>query len=259
MKTLNIFLFASLIVFSFSCTDEPAPPHDIESSSAEGLSKNQLELINNINENISSVVVEKTGTIDPQNLNNTMDDFGLYFQDMLEYINEDEAISPSANEAEYKQKYTDYLNINAFDYDFMDIVIEDYQFYGELADIIKTMNSENPDLTIAQLKAFEDMIAETTLLTDLEKESLLAFSSLRKFTIATIKEQGIVAMGQELNHEDLIVFSCFEDEFNASVGECVEVFSDWTSPFTMLAAHASMPITMGACIADGVVAGIMNC
>ncbi len=257
MKLFNLFALSSLLIISFGCSDERDSPHDAHSSSSEGLSKDQLELINIINQKTTSVTAEKSGTIDPENLNNVMDDFGLYFRDMLEFINQDEATSPSATAEEYTQKYTNYLDDNPFDYDFMDLVIEDYTFYGELADIVRTLNSEDPNLTIAQLKAFEDIVAETTLLTDLEKESLLAFSSLRKFAIATIEEQGITAMGEEITPEDLSW--CFEDEFNIYVGDCLRVLNNYEEPFQMVASWVGLPVTVGACFGDGVIAGILNC
>ncbi len=187
-----------------------------------------------------------------------MDDFGLYYEGMLTTINQLERATPSSNDSEYVGRYETYMTQNLIPYDFMDFVIDDFEFYAELADIIRTLNSSDPALTVGQIIVVEDIIAETTLLTDLEKAGLLAFASLRKFVIATAAKQGVVVMGDVLAPGDARL-NCFDMAFSIHMSECVTVFTDFDNPVLMGFAWAGMPAAMTGCIGNSTYRAIRDC
>lgn len=59
--------------------------NEMESAQLPNTYETKSELIERINTSLSETQLPKSGTIDPRNLNNFMDDFGEYFEEMLLY------------------------------------------------------------------------------------------------------------------------------------------------------------------------------
>ncbi|HLV53246.1 MAG TPA: hypothetical protein VKY29_04450 [Cryomorphaceae bacterium] len=256
MKTIK---FSSVwVVFSFMLILAGCAKIEPDSAYLPNTSEAKADLIERINTALSVTELPKSGTIDARNLNNFMDGFGQYFEEMLVFINQSEAVNPSNTEAEYISRYSDYLDAHPIPYDFTDLVYQDQDFFGQLADIIRAHDGGSAELTVEQLRNLENILVETTLIPDLEKEALLALTSFRKFVIATIEVHGVSVMGNTIISTSPLM-SCFEDEFNASFQECTSVLSDIERPFSMFVAWSSLGTFMAACIGDAVVAGFINC
>lgn len=218
----------------------------------------KADLIERITTALTETDLPKSGTIDARNLNNFMDGFGQYFEGMLVSINQSEASNPSNTEAEYVSRFSEYLVAHPIEYDFTDFVCQDQDFFGQLAEIVRTLDAGSAALTVEQLRILENILAETTLISDLEKEALLALTSFRKFVIATIEVNGLVVMGDTIDSPSPMM-SCFEAEFDAAFEECTQVLVDTDSPFSMFGSWVTLPQTLTRCIGDATWAGIVNC
>src|SRR5690554_5759040 len=162
MKTIK---FSSVwVVFSFMLILAGCAKIEPDSAYLPNTSEAKADIIERINTALSVTELPKSGTIDARNLNNFMDGFGQYFEEMLVFINQSEAVNPSNTEAEYISRYSDYLVANPIEYDFSDMVFEDQEFFGQLTDIIRTLDGGSAGLTIEQLRILENILVETTLI-----------------------------------------------------------------------------------------------
>lgn len=232
----------------YSCTNnyiDNIPPIDTNESK---LNTEQQLFIGELTKQIHETKLPKSSTINPENLNNFMDGFGMYFRDMLVAVNQSERQLPSQNQIEYSEKWENYLNDNPILYDFGDFIVTDWEFYAAMADIIRTINDENSQLTVEQLKTFENIVAQTALLTDIEKEGLLALTAFRKYTLATITLTGIT-VGDIVILPDQ-VSNCWEVAFEASAQECLSVLVDTENAVSMVMAWVFFPGTASVCLGN---------
>lgn len=263
MKNL-LFKITCVVVISFSfhtCSekqDEVSAPTSTEAKLAQA----QLKFLTEIRQGVNSTVLPKSGVVVPENINNFMDYFGEYYKTMLIHVNQLEAITPSQNEEQYLNLFNSYMDQHPVDFDFMDFVVPSSPFFADLAEIILVINNDDANLSIQQLKNFENILVETSLLTELEKEGLLALSAHRKYVLSAISSIGLVVGGTVFDpvvDEPSAFWSCFDNEFNWAAGDCMEVLVNYDEPVLMGFAWSGLPGTLAGCSGHGIQQGIANC
>lgn len=218
------------------------------------------EFIINLTESFNKTSISDRSVIDPENLNNQMDDFGVYFKEMFLEVNSSETVNPSFTREQYLSKYETYLANNPSPFNLSSFVSTDFEFYRDLFLVVKSSSQGiDPVLAVEQIKVFEDIINDTSLLTELEKSYLLTFSSFLKYVRATFHSEEIIVGDIVIGIDDFGFWDCFDDVFMETTEKNLGVLGDTDSPVLMVAAWIGFPVTVTASVGDAVYQGITDC
>lgn len=204
-------------------------------------------------------VIEREST-DPFNPDNFQEELGLYFKDMIEWLKVEQENNPKQTKEEYLERLDEYMNGNVLPISFNDFVEPNSELYYQLFDLIKLgYNQEDGILSLEMMKYLESQIAESDLVPDVYKSTLLSYSSVMKQVRANTEliqliVQPEIAWQQGYNYAD-----CFDAHFDHYMMERTGVLVDIDSPASMIASWAGLPWTLASAIVDSAIDAHNDC
>ncbi len=198
-----------------------------------------------------SIVNSNTRDADPSNANNPYDYMGIYYTEMLETVQAQEAISPSLTREQFKSKFVSYQNDHPFNV--FDSGLIDENFEIELMELIHQIGTQYGSLsTINQLKIIENAIVSSNLFDDGSKLALLSLSASSKYAHAT--SQIMINMMTGIIEEPVdpagLNADCVEREYAQNLQSAL---GDWVDhPFSTLSNWFSVPTVVATSLADAV-------
>jgi hypothetical protein len=200
--------------------------------------------------------------VDVENLNNEFEYIGVYIQGMLRFISQDEILNPSNSKEEYLSKFTLYQENNPVSFDLNENLDLNSPLFSELQTLIKNSYTRDIDFNaaISELKSWEDIISETTLLDDLQKQSLIGFTTILKYVKATIFLEGVVVGDETLPAQSWCSWcDCFDRTFDTAAQDNLSVLTNTNSPVLMVGAWRGLPGTLAWGVGDAIYQGIAGC
>lgn len=199
---------------------------------------------------------------DPANPSNSYDDYGVYYQNMILYINNSEISDPSSSSSDYQAKYEDYLIQTPYQGSFPTIDFQYTNLFVEITElIIEYSTEESVNDAINGLLAVENNISSSGLLTNNQKIYLLSLSASLKYSRYTIAEYGLTIDGITVAGDEGLKLSadCFDQAFSDGVHAVYSNFVDTDNPGNMVAAWGGFVVTIAAGIGNGFYRGIKDC
>tara|TARA_B100000683_G_scaffold252934_1_gene270260 strand:- start:885 stop:1694 length:810 start_codon:yes stop_codon:yes gene_type:complete len=263
--TMSSILLSVLMMFT-SCSKEMESMNNLDSGSMTKYDSEKI--ISDIKYQLSRVELNaRAPKINPSNPNNLFDSYGKYFGNMLTSLSLDEKQNPSNTISEYEAKIINYVNNNPISVMPSQIQGQSSVLYGLLIDLICNVGF-NGDLALSteKLKTLENIISKSRNLSSVEIENLLALTSFYKYTMASIGDNGLYALGKSIS---LSRAGCFQAAMRASLHSGLStivdntILNDWQgapflSSFEAWGTLTASPAIAIYSLADSIVAGI-NC
>lgn len=219
-------------------------------------SGSEVELLDKIKRE-ATVKIKSKSIIAPQNTNNMYDFYGVYHQNMILSINNNEQNNPSLNYSEYNAKFSSYLAGNEYGIDFSLLQFKTSTLFESLTELIINYSTNfSANEAISAMLAIENNIFNSQLLTADQKVFLLSFTASMKYTRYTIAVYGLTIGEVTLTDIDWTTKSCFDRAFSEGAHAVYSNFADWDNPGNVAAAWLGFPVTIIAGIGNGFWHGI---
>lgn len=215
------------------------------------LTQEQSAFIESAKRTVAEYAVSNRDVTDPTNLSNALEYVGHYVQNFFITMNQSEIANPSASFAAYKQKAETLLASQPSSFSLSSTLDISSPFFQEIRDLI--MVSSGNSGAVVELKAWENVLANTTILTELERTALIGLATMMKYTVSHIAEEGIVIGSIVYNDDNMPqgYWDCFSSVWEDAIGDNMGVLTNYQQPATKLTSCISLPGTLIVSIIDG--------
>ncbi len=195
-------------------------------------------------ENRSPIINNRS--VDPRNSNNPLDELGEWLVNGLEYVNEFEHynINGSTARQQYLEKFQEFQANNPVNINAISSTLSS-EFRRQLHLLIKQISKNGEfEESIENIKIIEHAIANTTILSESQKNAHYLFTSTLKFMRYFLANNDIYVNGlpRPIEMKD------WEDYYS----ECLlAALGDWENhPFSTALNWTSFPAVVAGCVAD---------
>jgi hypothetical protein len=256
IKFLATLALGSLLFAS--CTK--STDSKVEHASIRKLSLEEKDFLNQIKARLDHISIDQREIISPENLENEFEYLGLAISQTISEVNMLETTAPSLTASDYIERFETSFLSNSQNFNLIGSLEVDSEFFVEISNLLLVSSSKDDiNLSILELKEWEVILKSTPFISELQKQSLICYATIMKYTKHAIYTNGLVVGTHEIFPNNRGFWDCFDSTFNRTAERNLGVLADTNSPVLMAGAWIGLPATLGYGVGDAIYHGVVDC